>query len=100
MAELMSVTTTPVELRNKFSSVYYDVIENNENWFYRNSMIVREFIKPGSTVIPDISTTSPAIDTTDRSDTSAVAKLYSYWVILQIIAFSVSTKVLVSLINQ
>lgn len=95
MWEIAIATTMPVEIRNKLTAIYHGEIENNQKWFDRYSIAIREIINPGST---NISTTTPAITTQDPSkdSSSAPSIFHNYVTILQILAMSLSIKFFVN----
>lgn len=80
---------------------YYDEVEMNEKWFDSYSTTIREFIRPGSTVIPETSTTASSNTTQNppAQDSSASSNLDSCMILLQLLVLSVSVKLLVC-INQ
>lgn len=97
MSEIAFATTIPVEIRNKLSAIYNGEIKNNQKWFDRNSIAIREIINPGSTTNP-VTTPSEAATTQNPSkDSSSASSIFhDYATILQILAMSLSIKFFVN----
>ncbi|VVC40903.1 Hypothetical protein CINCED_3A018294 [Cinara cedri] len=91
-------SAAPVKFRKRFDSINRNAIEDNEKWFIGNSVAIREFVKPGSTVVSDFATPAPSSVTTAATQSPATGDAWSmvnnnhYAVLLQILALSISVK--------
>lgn len=92
----MTKIATPVEFSSKFL-MYRGEIEYNEKWFDRNSKTIREVINPGSTKNSEITTTTTSTEkpSKEKDDSNSSSRLHSCIIILQILALSISAKLLV-----
>lgn len=99
MSQIAHAYLTLYELGSQESpfTEYYDEVEMNEKWLDSYSTTIREFIRPGSTVIPETSTTASSNTTQNppAHDSSASSNLDSCMILLQLLVLSVSVKLLV-----
>jgi len=98
--EMAFKSNTPVEYRNTLVPVYRREIEDNEKWYENGSPeTIWEYINPRSKGLPlDPSQQYTTPPSTSEDDSSASSRLHDYAVILQILALSVSVKLLVNVI--
>lgn len=93
-------SNTPVEYRDTLVPVYRSEIEDNEKWNDNGSPeAIWEYINPltkGSPLDPSQQYTTPRSASED--DSSASSRSHDYAIILQILALSVSVKLLVNII--
>jgi len=100
MMEMAFKSDTPVEFRNKLVPVYQNEVKDYEKWYNNGSpRTIWVHINPsakGWSLDPSdeyMTTPSPT-----KTDTNASSRLHNYAVILQILALSVSVKLLVHVI--
>lgn len=93
MSQISLITIASVEFGKNLFSIYNDEIEENEKWFSRNSMTIRNFINPNW--ITEMNTTDIYNATTDdpsKYGSNMSPKFHNYLVLLQIFIISVSVK--------
>uniref|UniRef100_A0A2S2P8T3 Aminopeptidase n=1 Tax=Schizaphis graminum TaxID=13262 RepID=A0A2S2P8T3_SCHGA len=91
MMEMAFNSNTPDEYRNKLVPVYQNEIEEYKKWYDNGSPeTIWVYINPLTKDLP--------LDPSDRYTTSASPRLYNYAIIFQILALSVSVKLLVYVI--
>lgn len=97
MSEIAHTSPLPYTLSNPSSPLieHYDEIETNQKWFDSYSTTIREFINPGSTVVTESTPPSVTTQNPSKHGSSASSRLESCMVLLQILALSVSVKLLV-----
>ncbi|XP_060860636.1 aminopeptidase N-like [Metopolophium dirhodum] len=98
--EMAFRSNTPVEYRNTLVPVYRREIEDNVKWYDNGSPeAIWEYINPlskGLALDPSQQYTTP--QSTSEDDSSASSRLHNYAIILQILALSLSVKLLVNVI--
>jgi len=98
--EMAFRSNTPVEYRNTLIPVYRREIEDNVKWYDNGSPeTIWEYINPlskGLALDPSQQYTTP--QSTSEDDSSASSRLHNYAIIFQILALSVSVKLLVNII--
>jgi len=98
MIEMAFKSDTPIEYRNKLVPVYQNEVKDYEKWYHNGSpetiwVLINPLAKGWPLDPSDVPTPSPT-----RDDSSASSRLHNYAVILQILALSVSVKLLVHVI--
>jgi len=101
MMGMVFYSNTPDEYRNELVPVYQNEIEDYEKWYSNGSPeTIWMYIDPLTKGLPldpsDKYTTSQS--PTKYDDSSASSRLYNYGIIFQILALSVSVKLLVNII--
>jgi len=98
--EMAFRSNTTIEYRNTLVPVYRREIEDNKKWYDNGSPeAIWKYINPLSKELPlDPSQLYTTPKSTSENDSNASSRLHNYAIILQILALSVSVKLLVNII--
>lgn len=98
--EITFKNNTPVEYKNTLVPVYRREIGESEKWYDNGSPeTIWEYINPLSKGLPlDPSKQYTTPQNPSEDDSNASSRLHNYAIILQILALSVSVKLIVNII--
>lgn len=94
MLKIAHATAIPDKLKNTLCTIYDVEVENNRKWFDANSIVIREFINPGSTTIPE-TTPSSTTQHPSENESSTSSRLRSCVILLQVLVIWVPVKLFV-----